>query len=171
MVSLQLRLTNLSGDGSRSSNEENTLVEPQESLDFSEVNHTLGVASGAAGVDQGGALVDGDPSQSGVQCGLTQTVSSAQNVLRKSLPAGRNIDLEPYLPAEDTGIVWNSSVLDNFPQVRKITSVTPDLVQLSLILHNEDVALTVLQDVPDGLGSICGVNARGKSSSKNGRNV
>ena len=30
-------------------------------------HHTLGVASGAAGVDQGGALVDGDAPQPGVE--------------------------------------------------------------------------------------------------------
>ena len=75
------------------------------------------------------------------------------------------------LPADHTGIVWNASVLDNFLQVGKITLVTPDLVQLLLILHHEDVAPAVLQDVLDGLGAIGGVNSCGKSSSKNGGDI
>ena len=48
-------------------------------------HHALGVASGAAGVDQGGALVDGDAPQPGFECSVVQTVSSVENVLRKSL--------------------------------------------------------------------------------------
>ena len=70
------------------------------------------------------------------------------------------------LPADDTGIVWNASVLDNFLQVGKITLKTPDLVQLLLILHDENVALAVLQDILTRLSSIGGVNSCGKSSRK-----
>ena len=72
-----------------------------------------------------------------------------------------------YLPADDTGTVWDSLVLDNFPQVWQITLITPDLVQLLLILHHEDVTLAVLQDILAGLGSIGGVDACGESPREN----
>ena len=118
-------------------------------------HHALGVASGSAGVDQGGALVDGDASQPGLERRVVQTVSSVHNVL----------------PADNPGRVRNAGVLNNFLQVGKITLETPDLVQLPLVLHNEDVALAVLQDILASLGSIGGVDSCGKSSSKNSGQV
>ena len=118
-------------------------------------HHALGVASGAAGVDQGRALVDGDAPQPGLEGSVLQAVTSAEHVL----------------PADDPGRVWNAGVLDNFLQVGKVTLEAPDLVQLPLVLHHEDVALAVLQDVLAGLGPVGGVNARGKSSRKNSRQV
>ena len=45
-------------------------------------HHTLGVVSGTAGVDQRGALVDGDTAQSGFQTGIIQAVSSVEKILR-----------------------------------------------------------------------------------------
>ena len=44
---------------------------------------TLGVASSTTGVDQGGALVDGDAPQSGLQRSLVQIFSAVENVLRR----------------------------------------------------------------------------------------
>ena len=118
-------------------------------------HHALGVASGAAGVDQGGALVDGDASQPGLEGSVLQAVTSADHVL----------------PADDPGRVWNAGVLDNFLQVGKVTLEAPDLVQLPLVLNHKDVALAVLQDVLAGLRPVGGVNSRGKSSRKNSRQV
>ena len=48
-------------------------------------HHALGVASGATGVDQGGTLVDGDAPQPGLEGSVLQAVTSAENVLGKSL--------------------------------------------------------------------------------------
>ena len=74
---------------------------------------------------------------------------------------------EFYLPADDPGSVGDSSVLDDLLQVWKVALHSPDLVQLLLILHHEDVTLAVLQDILAGLGSIGGVDACRKSSRKN----
>ena len=45
-------------------------------------HHPLGVPRGAGGVDQRGALVDGDTAQSGFQTGIIQAVSSVEKILR-----------------------------------------------------------------------------------------
>ena len=76
-----------------------------------------------------------------------------------------------YLPANNPGSVGNACVLNYFLQVWKLTLNSPDLVQLLLILHDENVALAVLQDILAGIGAIGGVNACGKSSRKNGCQV
>ena len=74
--------------------------------------------------------------------------------------------MELYLPAHHSWAVRNSSVLNNFLQVRKVILKVPDLVELLLVLHHQDVALAVVQDVPHGIRSVGGVYSRGEATSK-----
>ena len=76
-----------------------------------------------------------------------------------------------YLPADNAGTVRNSSVLDNFLQVWQIILKAPDLVQLLLVLHHQNVAPAVFEDVLAGIRSIGGINSSGKSSSKYGSHI
>jgi hypothetical protein len=94
-------------------------------------HHCLGVACSTTGVDQGTALVDSNSSQSSFELIISQSFSSDHKIL----------------PANDTSIVRNAGVLNNFFEVGELISNAPDLVKLLLILNNQNAALAMFQNI------------------------
>ena len=76
-----------------------------------------------------------------------------------------------HLPTNDFFIGWHPRVLDNRFYVGKLIPDAPDLVQLLLILHHQDAALAVLQNILASLCTIGGVYTSRKTPGKYSRKV
>ena len=134
---------------------------------------TLGVARGAAGVDQCAALVYSDPSQTSFKLIIAQSFPPDHQVLKtkyilSSVVCERNV---VHLPTDDSCIVRNAGVLDNLLDIWKLIPDAPDLVQLLLVLHHQYGALAVIQNIFASLCTIGWVDASCEASGKDSAKV